>query len=106
MSEVDLAEHHAAPMDCTHCDQRVVVRINRHATGNLTIRCPQCGHEHFRYCQNGEITEDRWRSAAQPVPSYLYSATATSNTATAYASTTGASTFAMRIWCDSGTASW
>ena len=104
MSEVDLADRHAAPMDCTSCQQRVVVRINRHATGNLTIRCPQCGHEHYRYCEDGVITEDRWRLSAQAVPNYLYSTSATNDTAT-YTST-GASTFTMNIWYDSGTASW
>ena len=104
MSEVDLTDRHAVPLDCTECQQRVVVMINRHASGNLTITCPGCGHEHYRYCEDGEITEDRWRSAAQPVPNYLYSTSATNDTAT-YVST-GASTFAGSLWYGSGTASW
>lgn len=100
--EMDLNDHHAATLDCTHCRQRVVVRLNRDATGNLTIKCPKCGHEHYRYCKDGEITEDRWRSSAGFVPTYLYSTTATNDTATY---TSYASAFAADLWRDTGTAS-
>ena len=101
--EMDLNDHRSAALDCTHCRQRVVVRIDRHATGNLTITCPQCGHEHYRYCEDGEITEDRWRSNVVMVSTYQYSTTASSDTATY---TSYASTFAADLWRDSGTASW
>lgn len=101
--EMDLNDRRAATLDCTHCRQTVVVRLNRHATGNLTIKCPACGHEHYRYCEDGEITEDRWRPGGVAVPTYLYSTSATSSTATY---TSYASTFVADLWNDSGTASW
>lgn len=101
--EMDLNDHHATSLHCTNCRQTVVVRINRHATGNLTIKCPKCGHEHYRYCENGEITEDRWRSSAALVAIYLYSTSATSDTAS-YPSAVSA--FARDAWYNTtGTAS-
>lgn len=101
--EMDLNDRRVATLDCTHCRQRVVVRVDRHVTGNLTIRCPECGHEHYRYCEDGEITEDRWRASGVMVPTYYYSTAATSSTAT-YTSYAGA--YAADLWNDSGTASW
>ena len=96
MSEdMDLQDRHSAPLRCTNCGQSVRESIDRHATGNLTITCPNCGHEHYRYCVDGEITEDRWRSSAQMIPTYYYSATATSYTTTA---TSSASSFITASW--------
>ena len=101
--EMDLNDHHAAVLDCTNCCQRVVVKLSRDATGNLTIRCPKCGHEHYRYCKDGEITEDRWRAGGVMVPICLYTTTATSDTA---ACSSTASMYVRDLWSDSGTASW
>ena len=106
MSEVDLRDRHSAPLNCTNCAQVVTVSIDRHATGNLTIVCTNCGHEHYRYCEDGVITEDRWRSSAQMVPNYYYSTAASTNTCT-YSGGTAAA-FAMNSWhnTDASTNSW
>jgi predicted nucleic acid-binding Zn-ribbon protein len=95
---VELNDRHSAPLSCTNCRQVVRVSIDRHATGNLTIECPKCGHEHYRYCEEGVITEDRWRSSAQMVSSYYYTASATSDTCT-YTSAGGA--FLQSSWYNS-----
>jgi len=91
----ELNEHHRAPLHCTNCRQTVVVTIDRHVTGNLTIKCPMCGHEHYRYCRNGIITEDRWRSSASMVSvSYYHVSTASSTDS--YYSTVGG--FLSEAW--------
>lgn len=102
--EMDLQDRHSAPMGCTNCGQTVRVSIDRHATGNLTITCPNCGHEHYRYCADGVITEDRWRTAGIMIPSYSYTTTATYGTAT---STSAASYFLQSSWQNSdSTGNW
>jgi predicted RNA-binding Zn-ribbon protein involved in translation (DUF1610 family) len=96
----ELNESHRTALHCSNCSQTVMVRINRHATGNLTITCPNCGHDHYRYCKDGEITEDRWRSSAQMVPSYYYSATATS---TYTSDATGVGGYISDAWYNTST---
>jgi len=104
MEDMDLRDRHSTSLYCSNCRQMVRVSINRHATGNLTIKCPKCGHEHYRYCENGEITEDRWRSSAQTMHHCYYSTSATSDTAT-YPSAT--STFLRNSWQNTdSTANW
>lgn len=97
MSELD--ESYATSLHCTNCRQTVVVRINRHATGNLTITCPRCDHEHYRYCVDGVITEDRWRSSAPMVNISYYSTSATSGTATYTSATAG---YMSDLWYNTG----
>lgn len=95
---------HSAPLSCTNCQQVVRVSIDRQATGNLTIVCPNCEHEHYRYVIDGVITEDRWRSSAQMIPSYYYSATTSADsTATSY--TTAGSAFLQSSWYNSDSTS-
>ena len=104
IEDMDLRDRHSTSLHCTNCRQRVRVSIDRHATGNLTIACPKCGHEHYRYCEDGVITEDRWRSSAQFVPSYYYSSTATSGTASY---TSAGSSYLSNSWCNSdSTGNW
>jgi len=107
-----------SPLGCTNCRQWVRVRISNKATGNLTIVCPDCKHEHYRYCENGEITEDRWRSSArmiQPGSGWFTTGTATYSTmdavytmnvdSTAATATGGsASVFLRQSWSDSSSA--
>ena len=101
----ELNESHATPLVCSACGRTVLITINRNATGNLTIICPNCRHEHYRYCEDGIITEDRWRSSAPVVSQnyYRYAFTAT----TAYTST--ASDYARNSWYSTtagGTGGW
>lgn len=77
---LELNDRHITTLLCTNCRRTVQVRIDRHATGNMTIRCPECGHFHFRYCEDGEITEDRWRTGANTMSPSRYSMRITSGT--------------------------
>lgn len=63
MSE-DLGEYINSELYCTNCGRLVLVKMSRFDSGNLTITCPVCDHEHYRYVEKGIITEDRWRSSA------------------------------------------
>lgn len=102
--EMDLQDRHSVPLACTNCRQMVRVSIDRHATGNLTIVCPKCGHEHYRYCENGVITEDRWRSSARMISINYYSTSATTGTATY---TSAGSAFLQSSWQNSdSTGNW
>lgn len=98
MSELDLRDRHSAPLSCTSCRQVVRVSIDRHATGNLTIKCPNCGHNHYRYCKDGVITEDRWRSSAQMIPIGNYSTTATADNTMTYTSSGTATSYLRDSW--------
>jgi hypothetical protein len=102
-----LQGRHSAPLSCTNCRQVVKVSIDRHATGNLTIVCPNCEHEHYRYCENGMITEDRWRSSAPMISAAYYSTSASTDTMT-FTSSGTASSFVRDSWynTDNNTCNW
>lgn len=106
MSEgMEMNDRISAPLSCTNCQQVVTVRIARHATGNLTIVCTNCGHEHYRYCKDGVITEDRWQGNVM-VPMIYYSTTASSSTDTmTYTSSGTTAGFLRNAWHNTDTAS-
>jgi hypothetical protein len=37
----------------------IYVWLNTGVTGNYVIKCPTCGHEHYRAIEKGVITKDR-----------------------------------------------
>lgn len=37
----------------------IYVWLNTGVTGNYVIKCPTCGHEHYRSIEGGVITQDR-----------------------------------------------
>ena len=47
---------------CHECQKYVQFDIDTELNGNHVIICPECGHEHCRVVENGEITEVRWDS--------------------------------------------
>jgi len=101
MSEHPLEEYINSELHCTNCGRTVHIRMSRFDTGNLTIDCPICDHEHFRYVVDGIITEDRWRSSAMQV----YSTTAWVSTVSTTSTTTASDThgFYGDSWTNSST---
>lgn len=95
-----LEEYINSELHCTNCGRTVHIRMSRFDTGNLTIECPICDHEHFRYVEDGIITEDRWRSSAMTV----YSMTAWVSSSSA-GTTTASDThgFCGTLWSNSST---
>jgi DNA-directed RNA polymerase subunit RPC12/RpoP len=48
---------------CHACGRYVQFNIDKSLNGNHEIRCPNCGHLHYRYVDNGIITDRRWGSS-------------------------------------------
>ena len=71
---------------CHNCNRYVQFTIDLALNGNHTLDCPNCGHQHFRYVENGIITDVRWRSSAQSYRLTSVTVSATS-TGTYYAGT-------------------
>jgi len=90
---------------CHECQRRVLIRIEATATGNLTVPCPVCDHKHYRYVEEGVITEERWRSSSGFLTTSQWSTTGTST-----ASTSSASSTTAYLWASSattgGTSTW
>ena len=51
---------------CHNCDKYVLFSVPAY-NGRLIVRCPNCGHEHYRIVENGEITAERWGSSNRPI---------------------------------------
>ena len=47
---------------CTNCSKNFISEVDVTISGDHTIICPYCGHEHCRVVENGVITSDRWSS--------------------------------------------
>jgi DNA-directed RNA polymerase subunit RPC12/RpoP len=52
--------------DCTSCGKIFIAKINHDLDGNHVLRCPFCGHQHFRTIRKGIVTGDRWSSQSGP----------------------------------------
>ena len=50
-------------LHCHACDRYVQFEIDTSLNGNHTIKCPNCGHEHYRVVKDGIITAERWQSS-------------------------------------------
>jgi len=60
---------------CHGCDTSFTVEFDYSLNGNHEVKCPNCGHIHYRVIENGEVTGDRYRSSMQM---YTYPASTTS----------------------------
>lgn len=47
-------------LHCHACDKYVQFTLDMALNGNHVLECPNCGHEHCRVVEDGEITADRW----------------------------------------------
>ena len=41
------------------CGKYFKTYLRTNMIGNYTIRCPACGHDHFRFVKSGLVTDDR-----------------------------------------------
>ena len=41
------------------CGKYFKTYLRTNMTGNYTIRCPACNHDHFRFIKEGLVTDDR-----------------------------------------------
>jgi hypothetical protein len=49
---------------CGECVGYFNQKLRANVTGNFTIQCPECGHHHYRYIENGFITDRRCNDKA------------------------------------------
>jgi DNA-directed RNA polymerase subunit RPC12/RpoP len=78
---------------CHNCAKYVQFDLDMELNGKHVLKCPNCGHEHCRYVNNGKIMDERWASRNQDniqtytVSSYTltYSTSSTTTTATSTA---------------------
>lgn len=50
-------------IDCHNCHKEFVAELDLDISGNYTIECAHCGHEHLRVIKDGKISEGRWGSS-------------------------------------------
>jgi hypothetical protein len=50
---------HAHEFNCTNCGWFNYPMLSDSLSGNYTIRCGHCNHEHYRVILDGVVTEDR-----------------------------------------------
>ncbi len=55
-------ERETQELHCHNCNCYVQFKIDTEQNGNHEIRCPNCGHIHYRLVVNGIITELRWNN--------------------------------------------
>lgn len=91
-------------------NRKSYVRFNvPESDGEFIVRCPNCGHEHFRVVRDGVITEERWgssNSVASPLSPVYATGTSTANTSFISSSGTSATTansFIAQSWLNTST---
>lgn len=96
-------------LHCHNCNKYVQFSIDTEKDGQHILKCPNCGHEHYRVVKDGKITGERWgQDPSQNIPTYYVStATVTYTSTTVYTSistsgTTSASSFALDSWSSTG----
>lgn len=63
---------------CHACSSNVRIKIDEFQTGNLTMPCPVCEHNHHRYVEKGVITDDRWKSRGSATVIWSYTSSTSS----------------------------
>lgn len=74
---------------CHSCDGNFTVKLDYGLNGNHEIKCPKCGHIHYRVIEDGKVTGDRYRSSMQV---FTYTCTVVSSNWTSAVVDTSAST--------------
>lgn len=54
---------HAHEFQCTECQYWNYPMLSDTMNGNYTVKCGNCGHNHYRVIVSGVVTEDRHNSA-------------------------------------------
>lgn len=45
---------------CHHCENYVQFNLDTELNGEHILNCPVCGHKHYRYVNDGKISDKRW----------------------------------------------
>jgi hypothetical protein len=73
-------------LSCHNCQMYIQFDLDFEQDGCHTIKCPNCGHEHYRVVRNGRITSDRWASSQQQyiITNATYSLNSTSTSSSGW----------------------
>ncbi len=90
-------------LHCHNCDKYVQFDLDISLNGNHVLECPNCGHEHCRVVNDGEITDRRWDQrngwgAGTAINVTAFSVTA--STASTWDSSSSVSSFTYGLWMD------
>ena len=93
-------------LHCHNCDQYVQFNLDLELNGKHILKCPKCGHKHYRYIHDGEISDRRWSQDPSQKNTYQVSPfTVTYSATSTYSdyinSGTSGSTFLYRSWMNS-----
>jgi DNA-directed RNA polymerase subunit RPC12/RpoP len=66
---------------CHECERYFTVELDLDLDGNHEIKCPNCGHTHYRVIEKGRVTGERYQSSMGMA--YTYSIQSYSSTYTA-----------------------
>jgi DNA-directed RNA polymerase subunit RPC12/RpoP len=80
-------EREKQELHCHNCDCYVQFEIDTQQNGNHEIRCPNCGHIHYRLVVNGIITESRWNPNNNVLIGNVYTGTLYTATIISYGTT-------------------
>jgi 4-hydroxy-3-methylbut-2-en-1-yl diphosphate synthase IspG/GcpE len=75
---------------CHECDQYIQFNMDLGLDGCHTIRCPNCGHLHYRVTQDGKSTSERWKSSQNQYQVSIRTITSTGSST--FATYTGSAT--------------
>lgn len=57
---------HAHEFNCTNCGWFNYPMLRDNMFGNYTVKCGNCGHDHYRVIKEGVVTEDRHNKNLPP----------------------------------------
>lgn len=84
---------------CHECGNYVQFALDDELDGEHVLNCPVCRHEHYRYVDQGRITDRRWGSANRVVYTHQVSrATVT------YSSSSTTDSSGYYVWGGTGSA--
>lgn len=83
-----MSENRIEPQElyCHNCDGYVQFTLDLSVDGKYKLKCPNCGHTHYRFVRDGRITEERWGSSN--LPSYSIGVYATTYSTASWSSAT------------------
>ena len=67
---------------CHGCGRYVQFQLDDEQDGQYVFECPNCGHEHCRFVEQGKITDQRWDSRNGVLPMYTTIASSTTSAST------------------------
>lgn len=89
---------------CHECGHYIQFNINLAVNGRYVLNCPGCGHEHYRYVEDGRVTDRRWGSSNLPTITANASTTTWSIASIGTSNTYGSGTWTLRV--DTTTGGW